>query len=71
MIAPHEISSAIGTITTIWNVAGSIVLALSAAIFHFVESRTSFLTAFHSANLMMVIFAGLILISAIKINKST
>jgi EmrB/QacA subfamily drug resistance transporter len=67
VITPDEIGAALGTIATIWNIVGSILLAVSIAIFHSVESRSSFLPAFHSAINFNIAFAALILLSAIGI----
>ncbi len=75
VIAPGEIGAAIGTIATIWNIAGSILLSISTAVFHFVETRSSFLPAFHSAMDTNLIFAALILAAAIwvrvRLKKTT
>ncbi len=65
VIAPHKIGSAIGTIATIWNIVGSILLAISTAIFHSVEIQSSFLPAFHSAINFNIVFAAIILAIAI------
>ena len=47
VIAPRQVGVALGTISTIWNIVGSIFLATSTAVFHSIEARTSFLPAFH------------------------
>lgn len=65
VIPSHEIGAALGTITTIWNVVGSIMLATSTAVFHSVEVKTSFLPAFHSAINFNIAFAAVVLIGAI------
>lgn len=65
VIAHREIGAALGTIATIWNIAGSLLLAISTAVFHSVETQTSFLPAFHSAIHVNIIFAALILIFGI------
>src|ERR1700722_10201100 len=74
VIAPHEIGAAIGTMTTIWNIVGSILLAASSAVFHSVEVRTSFLPAFHRAIDFNIAFAMIILVAAlwvfIKLKKA-
>ncbi len=74
VIATHEIGAALGTIATIWNIVGSILLAASTVVFHAVESRSSFLPAFQSAITFNIAFALLILAAAtwiyIKIRKS-
>lgn len=65
VVAQREVGAAFGTIATIWNIVGSILLAASAAVFHSVESRSSFLPAFHSAIDFNIAFAALILVGAI------
>ncbi len=61
VIAPSKIGAAIGTIATIWNIVGSILLASSTAVFHSTEVRTSFLPAFHSAIDLNIAFAATLL----------
>lgn len=74
VITPRKIGAAIGTIATIWNITGSIILAASTALFNAVEIRSSFLAAFHSAILFNIVFAMLMLLSACwvyrKVKKS-
>ncbi|HEX4838809.1 MAG TPA: MFS transporter [Rhabdochlamydiaceae bacterium] len=65
VIAPKKIGAALGTIATIWNIVGCILLATSTAVFHFIETRTSFLPAFHGAINFNIAFTTLILICAI------
>ncbi len=65
VITPRKIGAAIGTIATIWNIVGSILLAASTAVFHSVEIRTSFLPAFHSAINFNIVFAAIVLLVAI------
>ncbi len=67
IIAPREIGAALGTIMTIWNIVGSILLAASTAVFHMTEVRTSFLPAFHSTINFNIGFAACILIVAIYV----
>jgi nitrate/nitrite transporter NarK len=69
VITPRKIGTAIGTIATIWNVTGSIMLAASTALFNAVEIRSSFLPAFHSAILFNSAFGMLILLSAIWVYR--
>ena len=69
VIKPKEIGAAVGTIATIWNVAGALILAISTAIFHSVETKSSFLSAFHSAITFMTCFAGAVLIGAIIVRS--
>ena len=65
VISPRKIGVAIGTISTIWMIVGSILLALSAAVFHAVEIKTSFLPAFHSTINLNIAFAAIVLLCAI------
>ncbi len=65
VVASREIGAAIGTISTIWNIVGSILLATSAAVFHSVEIHASFLPAFHSAINFNIAFAAIILAGTI------
>ncbi len=67
VIAPSKIGAALGTIATIWNIVGSILLAVSTAIFHSVEIKTSFLPAFHSAINFNIVFATILLLVSIYI----
>ncbi len=65
VIAPKEIGAALGTIATIWNVVGSLILAISSAIFHAVEMKSSFLPAFHSAITFIALFSAAVLLVTI------
>jgi nitrate/nitrite transporter NarK len=65
VISAKKIGAALGTVATIWNVTGALILALSTAIFHAVESHSSFLPAFHSAIDFNIAFAALVLVAAI------
>jgi EmrB/QacA subfamily drug resistance transporter len=65
IIAPRKMGAALGTIMTIWNIVGSILLSTSAAVFHAVETRSSFLPAFHSTINFNIGFAAIILTIAI------
>ena len=67
IITPRKIGAALGTIMTIWNIVGSILLAASAAIFHAAETHTSFLQAFHSTVNFNIIFGAIILITTITV----
>lgn len=64
VIPPRQIGAAIGTIATIWNIVGALLLAASTAVFDAVETRSSFFPAFHAAILFNTAFAMLILLSA-------
>ena len=65
VIAPQEIGAALGTIATIWNIVGSLLLATSTAVFHTAETKASFLPAYHRAINFNILFAALILLCAI------
>ncbi len=69
VITPRQIGAAIGTITTIWNIVGSILLATSTAIFHAVEKHATFLPAFHSAINFNIAFAAVGLGLAIWVRR--
>lgn len=69
VIVPHKIGSALGTISTIWNIVGSILLALSTAVFHAQEMRSSFLPAFHRAIDLNIVFVTIVLLSAIWVYR--
>ncbi|MBP9842251.1 MAG: MFS transporter, partial [Simkaniaceae bacterium] len=64
-ISPRHIGSALGTIMTIWNIVGSILLAISTAVFHASELRSSFLPAFHTTVYFNIGFGAFILMAAI------
>ncbi|PIS02576.1 MAG: hypothetical protein COT85_04640 [Chlamydiae bacterium CG10_big_fil_rev_8_21_14_0_10_42_34] len=61
---------AIGTIATIWNVVAALLLALSTAVFHIIETKSSFLPAFRGAVFLNVIYMGLILLAAFRVYRS-
>ncbi len=65
VIASREIGAALGTIMTIWNLVGSILLATSTAVFNQEEARTSFLPAFHNTINFNIAFAALLVAAAI------
>jgi EmrB/QacA subfamily drug resistance transporter len=67
VIAPRHVGSALGTIATIWNIAGAIVLAISTAIFHTVELKASFLPAFHRTIEFNIAFAICMAVIAVVI----
>lgn len=70
-IAPHKIGEALGTVATLWNIVGSIFLALSAAIFYTKEKNGSFLEAFHQMVGFNFLFAILIFVFALWIYWSS
>ncbi len=60
-VPSEKMGSAIGTLFTILNVSGSISLALATVLFHWRESHSNFISAFHwvalfSAAIMLIIF---------------
>ncbi len=66
-IAPRKIGETIGTIATIWNVAGSILLAISTAIFHLQE--TKFLPSFRTVIIFNLIFMAVVILLAILVRR--
>lgn len=69
VITPRLIGAALGTIATIWNIVGAILLAISTAIFHAMESHATFLPAFHSAVEFNIAFAAIGLILAVWVRR--
>ena len=69
VITPRLIGAALGTIATIWNIVGAILLATSTAIFHAVEKHATFLPAFHAAVDFNIAFAAIGLIFAIGVRQ--
>ncbi|HEX2579434.1 MAG TPA: MFS transporter [Rhabdochlamydiaceae bacterium] len=67
VIAPNKIGAALGTIATVWNIVGAILLATSTAVFHSIEVKASFLPAFHGAINFNIAFTTLILVCAIYV----
>lgn len=65
VIPSHHIGLALGTITTIWNIAGSLILAISSAIFYSVQIKSTFLPAFHAAVDFNIALATVILMGAV------
>lgn len=65
-----KVGEALGSIFTIWNITGSIFLAISSGIFHLIEKK-SFITAFHAMTGVNVLFAFLIFIAALIVIKKT
>lgn len=68
-VAPQKIGESIGTIATIWNFAGSILLALSTVIFHIQE--TKFLPAFRTVIGFNLIFMAVVILFAFAIWRKT
>jgi EmrB/QacA subfamily drug resistance transporter len=69
VIASHKVGAAIGTIATIWNVTGSILLAFSAAVFKAEEAQSSFLPAFHRMVDWNILFSALLFLFALWIQR--
>jgi EmrB/QacA subfamily drug resistance transporter len=60
-VEPQKMGGAIGTVFTFWNLCGSIALALATVVFHWQESTSNFMNAFHwvawcTAAVMLIIF---------------
>jgi EmrB/QacA subfamily drug resistance transporter len=69
VIPPKQIGEAIGTIATIWNVVGSLLLASSTAVFHATETTLDpFLGPFHSVVDFNILFSGLVLLASIWVH---
>lgn len=60
-----KIATAIGSITTIWNIIGSIMLASSTAVFQAALKKGAFLLPFQQMIYFNILFAALLLISSI------
>ncbi|MBS0615873.1 MAG: MFS transporter [Verrucomicrobia bacterium] len=69
VISSREIGAALGTIATIWNIVGSILLATSTAIFHAAEKNASFLPAFQKAVDFNIVFATVGLLLALWVRS--
>jgi len=65
VIPQSHIAAAFGTIATIWNIVGSILLAASTAVFHAVEKQHSFLPAFHEAVDFNIIVAAIFVVAGV------
>jgi len=63
-VSPAKVGGAIGSIAMVWNMAGSVFLALSSAIFHLKEG-TSFLNGFYSVVDFNAVFALIVVIVSI------
>lgn len=66
-VTPSKIGEGIGTIATIWNVAGSILLAISTVIYH--VQKTTFLPAFRTVIGFNLVFLLVVILIAIVIRK--
>jgi len=67
VISPRKIGEALGTIATIWNIVGSLLLASSTAVFHAAEPGHGFLLPFHRVIDFNIVFSLLVLLVAIWI----
>jgi MFS family permease len=65
---PAKVGEAIGSVFTMWNITGSIFLAISSGIFHLGE-KTSFMAGFHSMTNVNILFAALFFGAALWIKK--
>ncbi|MBX7067404.1 MAG: MFS transporter [Parachlamydiales bacterium] len=66
-VAPQKIGESIGTIATIWNFAGSVLLALSTVIFH--SKKTAFLPAFKTVIGFNLIFLAVVILIAVAVRR--
>jgi len=66
--SPAKVGEAIGSVFTMWNITGSIFLAISSGIFHLAE-KTSFMAGFHSMTNANILFAILFFGAALWIKK--
>ncbi len=67
VIAPRKVGEAIGTIATIWNVVGALILACSTAVFHAAQTDQAFLLPFHRVIEFNIVFSLPVLIATIWI----
>ncbi|MES2121326.1 MAG: MFS transporter, partial [Chlamydiota bacterium] len=67
VISSQKIGEALGTIATIWNIVGSLLLASSTAIFHAFQTDNSFLLPYHRVIDFNILFAAIILFTSIWI----
>jgi len=70
VIPMHKIAGAVGTISTIWSFAGSILLSGGSAVFDSVEKKSSFLPAFHASMYFNFIATAVVLAAAIWVMVS-
>jgi MFS family permease len=63
--APSKIGEAIGTITTMWNLTGAILLAISTALFHL--QKAPFLPSFRAVIIFILIFLLLLILLSLLI----
>ncbi len=64
VIPVNKISEAYGTIATIWNIVGSVMLACSAAVFHAARTDHAFMEPFHRMVDFNMLFAFFVLLIA-------
>jgi MFS family permease len=67
VIPIQKVGKSIGTIVTIWNVVGSVLLATSAALFHTAQVEDEFLIPFHRMTDLNIVFCSLILIFSARL----
>lgn len=67
VIPARQIGAALGTISTIWNIVGALLLASSTAVFHAAKTDDEFLFPFHRAIDFNILFALLIFLVSIWI----
>jgi len=67
-VEPAKVGEALGSVFTMWNITGSIFLAISSGIFHLKE-KSSFMEGFHAMTNVNIVLALLILIAAWMVLK--
>ncbi|MBI3236878.1 MAG: hypothetical protein HYZ48_04170, partial [Chlamydiales bacterium] len=68
VISLQKIAEALGTLATIWNVVGSLLLATSTAVFHANQTDSSFLYPYHRVIDFNILFAFLVLLASLRIH---
>ncbi len=66
-VAPAKVGETLGTVATIWNIAGSILLAVSTVIFH--EKSIDFLSGFRNVIAFNLVFILLVILIAMLVRR--
>lgn len=66
-VSPSKVAAGIGSIAMMWNMVGSIFLALSSALFYLKEENYSFMESFHTVVQFNFIFALAVMLFAIVV----
>jgi len=71
-VAPEKAGAVIGTISTLWNIVGCLMLAISSGLFHTIQIKTegAFLPGFHAVAFLNAFFISLVLAGALLIYGS-